>query len=144
MSEIDKGINTVFGQTLFNSLAKEVVRCLLGLKVEAVQQGLTWVHDHAHVDFPQFPEDIFSVGANQSINADSDLTTFLASPSSVTTDEITGAVAHVTNWLRNRIIQEVLISTGLLLIYVVVVLLGMMRAMYVLMTPSRHSFGDAA
>jgi hypothetical protein len=144
MSEIDKGINTFFGQTLFSSLAQEVVRCFLGLKVEAVEKGLTWVHDHAHVNFPQFPDDIFSVGANQSISGDSDLTTFLASPSSVTTDEITGAVAHVTNWLRNQIIQEALISTGLLLIYIVVVLLGMMRAMYVLMTPSKHSFSDAA
>ncbi|KAI1815755.1 hypothetical protein GGS20DRAFT_311701 [Poronia punctata] len=144
MDEIDKGINTVFGQTLFNSLAKETVRCLLGLKVEAVQKGLTWVHDHAHVNFPQFPEDIFSVGADQSINGDSDLTSFLASPSSVTTDEITGAVSHVVTWLRHQIIQQALISTGLLLIYMIVVILGMMRAMYVLMTPSRHSFSDAA
>ncbi|KAI0390999.1 hypothetical protein F5Y17DRAFT_33496 [Xylariaceae sp. FL0594] len=144
MNEINGGITTVFGDTLFSSLAKEVVRCLLGLKVEAVQRGLTWVHDHAHVDFPTFPDDIFSVGANSSITGDSDLTTFLASPSSVTSDEITGAVEHVTTWLRNQIIQEALISTGLLLIYIVVVLLGMMRAMYVLMTPGKHSFSDAA
>ncbi|KAI1353196.1 hypothetical protein F5Y01DRAFT_323404 [Xylaria sp. FL0043] len=140
LDEIDKGINTVFGDTLFKDLATEVVRCLLGLKIESVQKGLTWVHDHAHVDFPMFPDDIFSVGAGDSIKSDSNLTSFLASPSSVTTDEITGAVEHVTNWLRNQIIQQALISTGLVLVYVVVVLLAMMRAMYVLMTPSKHSF----
>ncbi|KAI3320589.1 hypothetical protein HD806DRAFT_505584 [Xylariaceae sp. AK1471] len=142
MEEIDKGINTVFGDTVFKDLATEVVRCLLGLKIEAVQKGLTWVHDHARVDFPMFPNDIFSVGANNSIKSDSDLTTFLASPSSATSDEITGAVSHVTNWLHNQIIQEALISTGLLLVYILVVLLGMMRAMYVLMTPAKHSFSD--
>ncbi|KAI0914603.1 hypothetical protein F4824DRAFT_496403 [Ustulina deusta] len=142
MDEIDKGINTVFGDTIFNDLATQVVRCLLGLKIESVQKGLTWVHDHAHVDFPMFPNNIFSVGANDSIHSDSDLTTFLASPSSVTTDEITGAVEHVTTWLRHQIIQQALISTGLLLVYIVVVLLAVMRAMYILMTPSKHSFAD--
>ncbi|KAI1433043.1 hypothetical protein GGR50DRAFT_688523 [Xylaria sp. CBS 124048] len=128
MSEIDKGITDVFGDTVFKDLAEGVVRCLLGLKVEAVQRGLTWVHDHAHVDFPMFPDDIFSVGANESITSDPKLTSFLASPSSVTTDEITGAVRHVTTWLRHQVIQEALVSTALLLIYVVVVLSGMMRA----------------
>ncbi|KAI0192720.1 plasma membrane fusion protein PRM1 [Xylaria flabelliformis] len=139
MDEIDKGINAAFGDTIFKSLATEAVRCLLGLKIESVQKGLTWVHDHAHINFPMFPNDIFSVGAGDSIKSDSDLTTFLASPSDVTTDEITGAVEHVTTWLRNQVIQQALISTGLLLVYVVVVLLAMMRAMYIMMTPSRHT-----
>ncbi|KAI1734876.1 hypothetical protein F4680DRAFT_328133 [Xylaria scruposa] len=144
MDEIDKGINTAFGDTIFKDLATEAVRCLLGLKIESVQKGLTWVHDHAHINFPMFPNNIFSVGAGDSIKSDSDLTTFLASPSDVTTDEITGAVEHVTTWLRNQIIQQALISTGLLLVYVVVVLLAMMRAMYILMTPSKHTFSDSA
>ncbi|KAI0445668.1 hypothetical protein F4803DRAFT_122204 [Xylaria telfairii] len=144
MDEIDKGINTAFGNTVFKDIATEAVRCLLGLKIESVQKGLTWVHDHAHVNFPMFPNNIFSVGANDSIHGDSGLTTFLASPSDVTTDEITGAVEHVTTWLRNQIIQQALISTGLLLIYVIAVLLAMMRAMYVLMTPSKHTFSDSA
>jgi hypothetical protein len=139
LSEIDKGLNTAFGDTLFKDLVKETVRCLLGLKIESVQKGLTWVHDHAHINIPMFPSDIFSVGAADSIGSDSNLTTFLASPSSVTTDEITGAVEHVTTWLRNQIIQQALISTGLLLVYIVAVLL----AMYILMTPSKHSFSDA-
>ncbi|KAI0406251.1 hypothetical protein F4802DRAFT_106575 [Xylaria palmicola] len=143
MDEIDKGLNTAFGNTMFKDLAAEVVRCLLGLKVESVQKGLTWVHDHAHVNFPMFPNNIFSVGAGDSIKADSDLTTFLAKPGDVTTDEITDAVAHVTHWLHNQIIQQALVSTGLLLVYVVVVLLAMMRAMYVTMTPAKHEFSDS-
>ncbi|KAI1343757.1 hypothetical protein F5Y15DRAFT_177551 [Xylariaceae sp. FL0016] len=134
MDTINDGITTAFGQTLFADLAKEVVRCLLGLKVESVEKGLTWVHDNAHIDFPLLPDNIFSVGANSSIQGDSDLTTFLASPSSVTTDEISGAVLHVTNWLHNNIIQEALISTALLLVYIVVVLIGIVRGMTLLMS----------
>ncbi|KAI1201571.1 hypothetical protein F5X97DRAFT_331292 [Nemania serpens] len=128
LNEIDKGLNTAFGNTLFKDLVKETVRCFIGLKIESVQKGLTWVHDHAHIDFPMFPNNIFSVGANNSIKSDNGLTTFLASPSSVTTDEITDAVDHVTDWLRNQIIQQALISTGLLLVYIVVVLLAVVRA----------------
>ncbi|KAI8958415.1 hypothetical protein F5Y11DRAFT_351544 [Daldinia sp. FL1419] len=129
MSEIDKGLTTVFGHTMFKDLAANTVRCLIGLKVESVQKGLTWVHDHAHINFPVFPDDVFSVGAAKSISGDSDMTSFLASPSSVTTDEITGSVTHVTDWLRNNIIQNALVSTGLLLVYVIIVLMGVVRTL---------------
>ncbi|KAI0010632.1 hypothetical protein F4779DRAFT_288931 [Xylariaceae sp. FL0662B] len=127
--EIDKGLTIAFGNTMFKDLAANTVRCLIGLKIEAVQKGLTWVHDHAHINFPMFPTDVFSVGAAKSISGDSDLTTFLASPSSVTTDEVTGAITHVTNWLHNNIIQDALVSTGLLLVYVIVVLIGVISAL---------------
>jgi len=145
--EIDKGITTVFGKTVLESTVKDVVRCILGLKIEAVEKGLTWVHDNAHVTLPLFDDDMFSAGAQKSVSGDSDLTSFLASPSSVTTDEITDAVYHVINFLRNNIIQEALISTGLVLVYVIVVLIGVVRMMGGLVTPDRtrdedgHRFG---
>ncbi|KAI0121406.1 hypothetical protein F4776DRAFT_672458 [Hypoxylon sp. NC0597] len=129
MNEIDKGITTVFGDTLFKDLAQNTVRCLIGLKVESVEKGLTWIHDHAHVNFPMFPNDVFSVGAAKSISGDSDLTSFLASPSSVTTDEVTGAVTHVVTWLHSNIVQNALIATGLLLVYVIIVLIGVIRTL---------------
>jgi methyl-accepting chemotaxis protein len=121
---MDQGLRDALGETAFRDAAAEVIRCIIGLKIEAVQKGLTWVHDHAKVEFPLFPADVYSMGASDSISGDSDLTTFLASPSSVTTDEITGAVLQVTTWLHNSIIQEALISTALLLVYILVVLIG--------------------
>ncbi|OTB01613.1 hypothetical protein M426DRAFT_35346, partial [Hypoxylon sp. CI-4A] len=129
MNEIDKGINVVFGDTIFKDLAENTVRCLLGLKVESVEKGLTWIHDHAHINFPQFPNDVFSAGASKSISGDTDLTSFLSSPSSVTTDEVTGAVTHVTDWLRKNIIQDALVALGLLLVYVIIILIGVIRTL---------------
>ncbi|KAI1388459.1 uncharacterized protein F4822DRAFT_402900 [Hypoxylon trugodes] len=129
LDEIDKGLTTVFGDTMFKDLAENVFHCLLGLKIETVQKGLTWVHDHAHVNFPMFPDDVFSIGASKSINGDSDLTSFLASPSSVSTDEVTGAVTHVTDWLRNNIIQNALVSLGILLVYIIIILIGVIRTL---------------
>jgi len=139
--EINKGISAVFGGTVLDNTVHNVVRCLIGLKIEAVEKGLTWVHDNAHVTLPLFPNDTFSTGAQKSISGDSDLTSFLSSPSSVTTDEITAAVDHVVNYLHNNMIQEALISTGLLLVYVIVVLLGVMRSLAGMITPDR-THGD--
>lgn len=127
--EMDKALNVVFNGTILYNTVKGVIRCLIGIKIDTVQAGLTWVHDHAKVNFPLFPNDTFSQGASNSIHGDSDLTSFLATPASVTTDEISGAVDHVITALRNSIIQEALISTVLLLVYVLIVLIGVIRSM---------------
>ncbi|TDZ41379.1 Plasma membrane fusion protein PRM1 [Colletotrichum trifolii] len=131
------GLETVFNGTILINPIKDVVRCTIGLKVESVQKGLTWVHDHSQVTFPLFPNDTFSLGAQESVSGDSELKTFLASPSSITTDEVTGAVTHVTNWLERGIIQEALISIGILLIYVIVVLIGVLRALVGMAMPDK-------
>lgn len=136
LTEMDKGLNAVFKNTVLLDPIKAVLHCVIGIKIESVQKGLTWVHDHAKVDFPLLPPDVFSLGANESISGDSELNTFLASPSSVTTDEVSGAVDHVINWLRNNIIQEALISTGILLVYVIVVLIGVTRTLVGMANPA--------
>ncbi|KAK3938857.1 plasma membrane fusion protein PRM1 [Diplogelasinospora grovesii] len=136
-AEIDKAIDAVFQNTILYNTAKNLVNCLVERKIETVQAGLTWVHDNAHVSLPLFPNDTFSMGANQSVSGDSNLTSFLASPSSVTTDEISGAVDHVINIMHNNIVQEALISTALLLVYVIVVLIAVVRALAGMAVPER-------
>jgi hypothetical protein len=95
------------------------------------------VHDHSQITLPLFSNDTFSMGAEESISGDSELNTFLASPSSVTTDEVTGAVERVATWLYNSIIQEVLITTGIFLVYIIVVLIGVTRACISMAMPDR-------
>ncbi|CRK33695.1 hypothetical protein BN1708_016272, partial [Verticillium longisporum] len=77
------------------------------------------------------------MGAQESIGDDSDLTTFLATPSSVTTDEVTGAVQYVVDKIRNHIVTEALISTGILLVYVIIVLIGVIRALVGMAMPDK-------
>jgi hypothetical protein len=127
--EMNSAIDTVFNGTILYNTVKGVIRCLIGLKIDAVESGLTWVHDHAKVTLPLFPNDTFSQGASESIHGDSDLTSFLATPASVTTDEISGAVDHIITALRNSLIQEALISTVLLCVYFLIILIGVTRAM---------------
>ncbi len=127
--EIGKAITAVFNNTILLNTARNLVGCIITRKIETVQKGLTWVHDNAHVTLPLFNNNIFSQGANDSVNGDSDLTSFLASPSTVTTDEITASVDQVITKLHQGIVQEALISTALLLVYAIVVLMGVVRAL---------------
>lgn len=127
--EMNQAIDAVFKGTILYNTVKNVIRCLIGIKIDTVEAGLTWVHDHAKVSLPLFPNDTFSQGASDSIHGDSELTSFLATPASVTTDEISGAVDHIITALRNSLIQEALISTVLLCVYIFIILIGVMRAM---------------
>ncbi|EFY85200.1 pheromone-regulated multispanning membrane protein Prm1, putative [Metarhizium acridum CQMa 102] len=129
LGTLNKGLETVFNGTILLKPIQSVLHCVIGIKLESVQKGLTWVHDHAHVDFPLFDNNTFSLGAQQSVSGDSGLQHFLASPSSATTDEVSAAVNRVTNWLLKGIIKEALISTGVLLVYVIVVLIGLIRTL---------------
>lgn len=137
MDHMNDGLETVFNDTILIDPIKAVVRCTIGIKIESVQKGLTWVHDHAKVTLPLFANDTFSLGAKDSLDGDSDLNTFLASPSSVTTDEVSGAVKKVVDWLHDNIILEALISTGILLVYVIVVLMGVTRTLAAMATPDK-------
>lgn len=137
LDTMDDGLNAVFKDTILLDPIKTVLHCVIGIKVESVQSGLTWVHDHAKISLPLFDNDTFSQGAQESIEGDSELNTFLASPSDVTTDEVTGAVDRVVRWLEKGLIQEALISTGLLLVYVIVVLMGVVRMLAGMAMPDK-------
>merc|ERR1712000_686720 len=115
--EMGKALNTTFGGTILYDPIKEVLNCLIGLKIAGIQKGLTWVSDHAHVDFPLFKPDVFSLGAAASVASDSDSTdSFLSSPGSVASDDITGAVIKV--------------SLALIGVYILIVLIGLGRVLF--------------
>ena len=138
---MEDGLEAAFNGTILLDPIKTVLHCVIGIKIESVQKGLTWVHDNAHIQLPLFDNNTFSLGASDSISGDSKLNTFLASPSSVTTDEVTGAVEHVVDWLHSNMVQEAFISVGIILVYVIVVLFGVMRTLAGMATSDRGRAG---
>jgi len=144
LDTMNEGLETVFNGTILLDPIRTVLGCVIFNKIESVQDGLTWVHDHAQVTLPLFSKDTFSMGAEESISDDSDLNTFLSSPSSVTSDEVTGAVDRVVTWLHNNIIQEALISLGIFLVYLIVVLLGVVRTLAGMAMPDKGRAEGAA
>jgi len=131
---VDKTIdvlNTTFGDTPLYDPILEVLNCLVLMKVTGIEQALTWVHDNAHVDFPSLPNNTFSLGAAASLAADNSNPTdsFLSSPGDDTSDQISSAVATFINSLRDTIQTEATISAVILLVWVLVVLMGVVRAL---------------
>ncbi|KAL5866397.1 plasma membrane fusion protein prm1 [Pyricularia oryzae] len=134
-TEMNKRLDGVFEGTVLHNVVKDLVRCLLGLKIDAVENGIKWANEQAHFSFPLFPRDLFSSGAQQSILGDSKMTSFLSSPSTVTTDEISAAVYQVINRLRKGMIRDARISVSLLLVYLVFVPVGVVRLLFNIKEP---------
>lgn len=113
-----EGLNKAFGGVPpLEKFLSDIIDCLIGNKLDSVQKGLTWVNEQARVTLPLFPVDVFSLGTNDSTGGNSSATKFLSTPSSSVTDEITDAVDSVVETLRSSIIQQVVISIALFLIY---------------------------
>jgi hypothetical protein len=135
-------INKTFGGTVLEEPIFGLFECLVGLKVASIEQGLTWAKNNAHIDFPLFPNDTFSAGAQKAV-ASSDPTTgtsndsFVADPGSDATDKISAAVVSLTERLEDGIRQEALLAGLVLCAYIIVVLMGLGRVLFKLMTRDR-------
>lgn len=127
-NEMTGALGTVFNGTVLAQPILGVFDCLVELKIVGIQKGLTWLGDHAHVDFPLLPLDTFSVGAAASISNDSSTSSFLADPSQNATDDVTRAVDKLGARLTKGIRQEAIIASSLVGLYLLVVLIGIVRA----------------
>ncbi|KAH8811824.1 putative plasma membrane fusion protein prm1 [Xylogone sp. PMI_703] len=125
--EMSTVLNATFGGTILYDPITEVLNCLIGLKIAGIEKALTWVSDHAHVTFPEFRSDVFSIGAAESVTNGSSTDSFLSSPGDVTTDSITNAVIKVTDKLEDGIQTEAAISASLIGLWLLVALIGLIR-----------------
>lgn len=124
-----EGLNKAFGGVPpLEKFLSDIIDCLIGDKLDSVQEGLTWVNEKARVTLPLFPVDVFSVGANDSNGSNSNATNFLSTPSSSVTDEILEAADSVVEMLWTDIIQEAVISVVLFLIYLAYVFFAVAQA----------------
>ena len=122
-------LNVTFGGTILYEPVLDILNCLVLLKIQGIENGLTWVSDHAHIDFPLLPNDTFSLGTIGKVSG-SEADILAAGPNNGAADAITGAVYHVTNAIERAIRQEALISTCILLIWVIIALIGISRALF--------------
>ncbi|OQE23076.1 hypothetical protein PENSTE_c009G02970 [Penicillium steckii] len=130
INETNQVLTDAFGDTILYGTVKGVFDCLIEMKVEKVQAGLTWVHDHAHIDFPLLPNDTFSRGAQDSISDGSNPSdSFLANPGDETSNKISEVVTSVINKLYAALRIEAIIATCILLLWILIVLIGVIRAM---------------
>jgi hypothetical protein len=128
VDEMSKTLNTTFGGTPLYDPIKEVLNCLIGLKIAGIQKGLTWVQDNAHISFPGVANDTFSLGALAAKSDSDSAAELLADPNGKASDEITEAVNYVIEKLMSGIQTEALISTALILIWLFIAIGGYVYA----------------
>ncbi|KAK6428803.1 plasma membrane fusion protein prm1 [Oleoguttula sp. CCFEE 5521] len=122
-----KELNDTFGGTVLYEPIVGVLNCLVLLKIQGVQKGLTWVSDHAKVDFPLVDPNTFSLGAVEKVSG-SQASILAAGPGEGAADDIADAVLHVTNALYKAVRQESIISTCVLIIWFIIAFIGIIRA----------------
>jgi len=123
---MQKGIDQYVKGTIMEKPAVEIIKCLIGLKIEALQKGLAWVHENAQISFPQIPADTFSLGALSSLNDDKS-DSFLADPESASSDMITDTLFKMSKKWQEGLSTEAAISGGVVLIWVLVLLIALVR-----------------
>jgi hypothetical protein len=124
-------LKDAFGNTPLYGPVQGIFDCIIGMKVQSIEKALTWVSDNARIDIPMLPNNTFTVGAAASIadNSSSSSSSFLSSPGATTSDQISEVVVKVTNKLQNGIQTEAIISSVIVLCWVMLVLIGVIRAL---------------
>ncbi|EEB98590.1 hypothetical protein MPER_01876 [Moniliophthora perniciosa FA553] len=55
-NDIQNAVNTVFNGTILEQPAQEFIRCLIGTKVDAIENALTFLHDNLIINIPRVNE----------------------------------------------------------------------------------------
>ncbi|KAM3418585.1 Plasma membrane fusion protein PRM1 [Cercospora zeina] len=131
VDEMTGALNTTFGGTILYDPILEVLNCLILLKIQGIQKGLTWVGEHAKIDIPLLRNDTFSLGTVAKVG-DAQPNIWATGPDGAAADAISDAVNFVIRSLEFAIRQEAIISTCVLLIWVIIALMGLGRAIYLM------------
>lgn len=121
-------LNKTFGGTVLYTPILDVLNCLVILKIRGIENGLTWVSDHAYVDFPEMDPNTFSLGTVEKVSGSN--TDLLATgPGEGAANDIVDAVLHVTNALHKAVRQEAIISMCVLIIWFIIAFVGIIWAL---------------
>lgn len=134
-----EGVDKFFGKTPLATPIKDVLNCLIGIKVKGIQTGLTWANQNAHINLPLLPNDTFSLGAANSIAPEaSGASSFLADTSSQASDMITDVVFKLTAKWEKMLTEEAIISACVVGIWIIVLLIAIVRTLALFCTSDKH------
>ncbi|KAL9052120.1 MAG: hypothetical protein Q9162_005581 [Coniocarpon cinnabarinum] len=140
-NEMVHALQVVFNGTILEQPIMDVYNCLIGLKIAGIEKALSWVHNHAHVDFPLLPNDTFALshlsqkaGNDPDTNAAANL---LDDPDSDAEGAIKKIVSKLIDKIEHHILQELAISAVVLGLWFIVLFMGVGRMLWLMFRPSR-------
>lgn len=110
-----------------DNFTEGLLDCVIFDALDKVKSGITWINEEAHVKLPEFPFDVFSMGATGS-SGNSSFSTLLTNSGAQTADDITSALNKVVSTLQSSIVQEGLIALALFLVYIAYVFFAVAQA----------------
>ena len=120
-------LNATFGGTILYEPVLDVVNCLFLLKIEKLEQGLTFINDHSQISLPLIDTDILSqIALNASTNSSSSSSQTLASSTSIQAEIESSLDVIINKWLT-CIKSTACWSSGFLLVYLLLLLGGTAR-----------------
>ncbi|KAI9018691.1 hypothetical protein CLU79DRAFT_795170 [Phycomyces nitens] len=111
-------IKTAFGGTIFEDPVKGVVSCLLLVKIENVEQGLTWIVDNVHVNLTRIDPSILALTPLPDVVAQTTSLVLLSENSN------SSMLASLDSYIDTHLTNNILYYWILIIIWVVCVLIG--------------------
>lgn len=110
-----------------DNFTQGLLDCVIFDALNKVKSGIAWINDEAHVTLPEFPFNVFSLGATGG-SENSSFSTLLRNSGMQTANDITSALNKIVAMLQSSIIQEGLIALVLFLVYVAYVFFAVAQA----------------
>lgn len=115
-------LNRTFGGTVLYQPILEVLDCIILLKLQGIESGLTWVRNEAHISLPAVPTDVFAM-------TQSDSSAMFGQNQSSTAEDVTNVLdALITMW-RASIKEEAYVAGSLMLAWLVIAIAGLIRVL---------------
>ena len=118
----------MFGNTPLEGPILDVLNCVVLMKIQSIQNGLTFVNENARVQFPRVD--------NSSLNV-LESSGPVQSPSQAASSSLLGIMNNLIEKWDIAIRQQAILATILLALYGFVVLMGLARVIYSLLKEER-------
>jgi hypothetical protein len=122
-------IKAAFGNTPLEGPILEVLNCVVLMKIEGIQSGLTFVNEHAKVQFPRVNDSSFKALESN---------TPIQSPSKSASSSMLNIMNTLIGKWNAAIKQQAIVAGILLALYGVVIIMGLSRVIYGLREHERN------
>jgi hypothetical protein len=123
-------LRAAFSNTVLENPMLDVINCLILMKIEDVQKGLTFVNEHARVTLPRVNESMLGIEIGNLNDLSSDET-------GGGNSSLSSAITKLVDKWYESIRQEAILAATLLAAYLCVAFLGLSRVIYGLGERSR-------
>ena len=130
-NDLQDVVSTLFNGTFMEQPAQEFIRCIVGSKVVAIENAITFLHDNLHVDIPRVNESVLVISPNEVNSATKPIA---AAAIGNGDDPNGGLVGRLINTYVQSLKKERIMFAIFLLLWFVVVIMGLAIVFW-------HSYG---